>query len=226
MDEQPAVTPATDDAQASDGERSPSCPSWAQLDPAELEPLPPGPQVGAFEAAWELVRTRHHDPTVRCLDWRKIRTEQGARVAAASDVTAAYVAINEALATLGESHLLAWPPATAAATATARGTEVPRPELPLGQPAARVTVVGERARLHGAWAREVGVAGWTLEAIDGVAMLELSRVERERTGQGRPATALRRAVERGLRCGVGQTRTLTVRRGPSSRRLATMRCRM
>ena len=217
VDEEPAAETVPARPPSHPGKGSPSCPSWAQIDPADLQPLPPGPQVAAFDAAWELVRTRHHDPTVGCLDWKTIRTEQGAKVAAARDVTAAYVAINEALALLGESHLLAWPPATAAA----RETGLPPPTVPLGQPVARVPVVGAGARLHGAWARELGVAGWMLTAIDDVAVSELQRVEQERTGQGRAGTALRRAVDRGLRCGVGQTRTLEVRREPSSsRRLA------
>ena len=85
----------------------------------------------------------------------------------------------------------------------ARQPGAPPPTVPLGQPVARVTVVGEGARLHGAWARELGVAGWMLTAIDDVAVSELSAcgAGEDRAGSGCHGAAARGGSRSPLRRG-------------------------
>jgi carboxyl-terminal processing protease len=94
--------------------RTSDCRAWDKLgspDSPKLPPLPAGPHVAAFEQIWRTVADKHYDPTLACLDWPALREQYGARVAEAGDDTAAaYVAINEMLGLLGQSHLHATPP--------------------------------------------------------------------------------------------------------------------
>jgi carboxyl-terminal processing protease len=91
--------------------RADACPSWAQLDRASLAPLPHSPYAPILEQVWETVRTRHYDPTLRCLDWPALRKHFGQELAHAPNREAAYAAINAMLDRLGQSHLHAMSPA-------------------------------------------------------------------------------------------------------------------
>lgn len=97
--------------------RSSDCRAWDKLgspDMPPLAPLPAAPHVAAFEQIWRTVADKHYDPTLACLDWPAVREQYGARVAeAGEDTAAAYVAINEMLGLLGQSHLHATPPSVA-----------------------------------------------------------------------------------------------------------------
>ena len=90
---------------------TPDCRSWGDLDFAGLPPLPSGEHVAAFDQVWRTVAQKHYDPTLGCLDWPALREQYAAKVAEAGDDTqAAYAAINELLALLGQSHLHATAP--------------------------------------------------------------------------------------------------------------------
>ncbi len=90
---------------------TPDCRSWNSKAFEGLEPLAGGVHVAAFEQIWQTVGLKHYDPTLACLDWIALRTSVGQKVAdAGDDSTAAYAAINEMLALLGQSHLHATPP--------------------------------------------------------------------------------------------------------------------
>jgi carboxyl-terminal processing protease len=98
----PAQTPAPAPVEA--------CPSWAELDPASLPALPPGPHAATFEQVWRIVLEKHFDPTLGCQDWPARRLEFGARLAAATDAADAYRVMNDLLATLKQSHFKVVPP--------------------------------------------------------------------------------------------------------------------
>ncbi len=90
---------------------TPDCRSWADLDLDALPSLPAGAHVSAFDQVWTTVAQKHFDPTLACLDWLKIREQYGAEVGAAGDdAAAAYLAINEMLGLLEQSHLHATAP--------------------------------------------------------------------------------------------------------------------
>jgi carboxyl-terminal processing protease len=92
---------------------TPDCRAWDGKAFQGLEPLGGGAHVAAFEQVWQTVGLKHYDPTLACLDWLALRDSFGAKVAeAGDDATAAYAAINEMLALLGQSHLHATPPMT------------------------------------------------------------------------------------------------------------------
>ncbi|MFV8750936.1 S41 family peptidase [Nannocystaceae bacterium ST9] len=92
---------------------TPDCRSWDASAFTGLEPLAGGPHVAAFEQVWQTVGSKHYDPTLACLDWLALRGTYGKQVAdAGDDAAAAYAAINEMLALLGQSHLHATPPMT------------------------------------------------------------------------------------------------------------------
>lgn len=96
--------------------RTSDCRAWDKLGSPDvaLSPLPDAPHMAAFEQIWRTVADKHYDPTLACLDWPAVREQYGARVAEAGDDTAAaYVAINEMLGLLGQSHLHATPPSVA-----------------------------------------------------------------------------------------------------------------
>ena len=88
-----------------------SCQAWMAEDLRELEPLPDGPHVAAYEHVWRTIAEKHYDPTLACLDWVALRKHYGQKVAdAGTDATTAYAAINELLGLLGQSHLHATAP--------------------------------------------------------------------------------------------------------------------
>lgn len=90
---------------------TPDCRSWDAAAFAGLEPLSGGAHVAAFEQIWQTVGLKHYDPTLACLDWLALRSSVGKQVAdAGDDAEAAYAAINQMLALLGQSHLHASPP--------------------------------------------------------------------------------------------------------------------
>ena len=87
-----------------------ACQAWNE-GLSDLEPLPPGAHVEAFDLVWRTVADKHYDPTLACLDWLALRPHYGAKVSeAGTDATAAYAAINEMLGLLGQSHLHATAP--------------------------------------------------------------------------------------------------------------------
>lgn len=101
---------------------TPDCKAWDAKAFAGLEALPSGAHVAAFEQVWQTVGAKHYDPTLACLDWLALRSEYGQKVAAAGDdAEAAYAAINELLALLGQSHLHASPPSGGRKQARASG---------------------------------------------------------------------------------------------------------
>ncbi|RMG97927.1 MAG: hypothetical protein D6705_07405 [Deltaproteobacteria bacterium] len=93
-------------AAATDEKAAPAdgCTDWSTLDPASLPPLPASPYTDTFEAVWNVVREKHFDPTLGCLDWPALRLEYGRKVAAAKNPAEAYGAIREMLGKLGQSH--------------------------------------------------------------------------------------------------------------------------
>src|SRR5688572_2635059 len=88
----PAVATKTEAKQPAE-----ACPSWAQLDPGTLPPLPASPYAATFEHVWRTVLEKHFDPTLGCQDWPARRLEFGEKLAAAKDATAAYAVMNELL---------------------------------------------------------------------------------------------------------------------------------
>ena len=98
---EPAPAPAAASTGGGDGAR---CRDYTDLDPATLPPLPDGPYTAMFEAAWDVVRTKHFDPTLGCLDWPALRLRYGARAARAKSPAEAYEAVRALLAHLGQSH--------------------------------------------------------------------------------------------------------------------------
>ena len=179
-----------------------TCPSWASSAPASLEPLPTGPYVETFEAAWDLVRRRHPDPTLRCLPWVALRQTYGQKVATATTRAEAYGYLNDLLATLNESHLHAWPPGATGARLEGEG--------PVGQSAARFVLDGGTPRMAGAQARAEGYAGAELRAVDGVDLETLRAGVVHQSPAMREESKLRAALDDALRCRVGQDRALTV----------------
>lgn len=191
--------PPPADAHAPSGE---TCPSWASSGPASLEPLPTGPYVETFEAAWDLVRRRHPDPTLRCLPWVALRQSYGEKVATAITRAEAYGYLNDLLATLNESHLHAWPPAATRPRLEGEG--------PVGQSAARFVLDGDTPRMAGAQARAGGYAGAAIRAVDGVDLETLRARAVHQSPAMREEAKLRAALDDALRCRVGQERALTV----------------
>jgi len=196
--EAPASTKHEQPARVDEGR----CSSWAFVELDTLAPLPDGPHVATFEAAWELVRQRHPDPTLRCLPWPQLRRDYGQRIAAAKTSREAYALINELLATLKESHLYAWPPQQA------------RPRLegpgPLGRSDARFVIIDGRALMVGEAARAGGYAGGTVTAVDGVDLKQLTARRAGGSPGMRGDAQLRATLDEALRCRVGQQRELTV----------------
>ena len=117
---EPRPTPHVDAASAvvpvpADVATPTTCVDHGALDPTTLPPLPETPYTATLEQVWEIVRTKHFDPTLGCLDWPAIRLETGAAVAAAPDAAAAYAAMNAMLGRLGQSHFRVMPPGDAGA---------------------------------------------------------------------------------------------------------------
>jgi carboxyl-terminal processing protease len=210
--------PAPDSLVALEAEwppHTPTCQAWTAEDLAELEPLPAGPHVVAFEYVWRTVAEKHYDPTLACLDWVALRKHFGQKVAdAGTDAAAAYAAINELLALLGQSHLHASAPS---------GTSVPEYEtgpatVPIvirwlqverGSDRRAVVVVDEAVDGHpsglprGAIVTRIGG-----ESVDEIAERAAASV-RERGGRANEiAFTVARAVGSRLSCPAGGHKTL------------------
>lgn len=83
----------------------------AALEKVPAPKLADGAYVGDFVQVWQTVLDKHYDPTLGCLDWAVVGERYGKRVVeAGDDSAAAYAAINEMLALLGQSHMRATPP--------------------------------------------------------------------------------------------------------------------
>ncbi|MGB1699738.1 MAG: hypothetical protein ACPHRO_07285, partial [Nannocystaceae bacterium] len=188
---------------AGQGDNAAACPSWAEISPTARTPLPEGTHVAAFEAAWELVRQRHPDPTLGCLPWLELRQRYGARIVKASSVTEAYGIINELLATLKESHLYAWAPNREAPVLEGDG--------PVGESLGRFVIIDGIPRAVGAAARAGDYAGYVVEAIEGVPWGALPIPTRSASPSTRREARVRSALEEGTRCRVGQGKSWTVR---------------
>jgi len=90
------------------------CPPHGSFDLSSAPPLPETPYTATFEQVWEIVRQKHFDPTLGCLDWPALRLEYGARLASVGQTSAAYEVMNELLGRLGQSHFHVLPPAESA----------------------------------------------------------------------------------------------------------------
>ena len=180
----------------------PACASWASLTPDTLPALPNGPYVETLEVAWELVRRRHPDPTLRCLPWPELRREYGEKIAAATTREEAYALLNELLGSLKESHIYAWPPQAAGRRIDGDGA--------IGRSEARFVILDGAPRMVGEEARARGYAGAVLMEVDGVEIAALHE-----RGAGRPPSMrgdarLRATLDEALRCREGQQRGLKV----------------
>ncbi len=107
-DSQPQPQPERPVAQVAATKRAqpaePGCRDYSDLDVATLPPLPKTPYTATLSQVWELVLTKHFDPTLACLDWPAIRLEYGAKLETAEGPQEAYKLMNEMLGRLGQSH--------------------------------------------------------------------------------------------------------------------------
>jgi carboxyl-terminal processing protease len=194
------------------------CRSWAQLDLAALPRLPEAPHMAAFEQIWRTVADKHYDPTLACLDWPALREQYAARVAAAGDdAAAAYVAINELLGLLGQSHLHATAPSAASATRERASGPATVPItvrwLPIEARSvtSRAVVVDEAVDAHPSGLPR----GAILTKVDGESVDEVARAAEATLGAGlerRPAElafTCARAIGAMLNCPEGGSKRLS-----------------
>ncbi|WP_052557333.1 S41 family peptidase [Enhygromyxa salina] len=196
---------------------TPNCRSWDALDDETLPALPDAPHMAAFEQVWRTVGSKHYDPTLACLDWPALREQYAKQIlAAGDDTTAAYVAINELLGLLGQSHLHATAP-TPSSTARARDSgpaTVPINVrwLPLepGGSERRAVVVDEAVDDHasgiprGAILTEI--AG---ESVDEIAEAAASAVEAHAGRSAEGAFMIAQAIGAKLNCPEDGTKRLS-----------------
>jgi carboxyl-terminal processing protease len=197
--------------------RSSDCRSWDKLDVSGLATLPEGQHVAAFEQIWRTVADKHYDPTLACLDWPALREQYAARVAAAGDdAAAAYVAINELLGLLGQSHLHATAPS---ATSTTRERSSGPATVPITvrwlpiearSVTSRAVVVDEAVDAHPSGLPR----GAILTKVDGESVDEVARATEASLGPGlarRPAElafTTARAIGAMLSCPEGGSKRL------------------
>ena len=85
-----------------------------------------------FDAAWEMVRDEHFDPTLNGIDWNAVRAELRPRAAKARSAEELRAVLNEMLARLGQSHFAIIPagdePPVPAADANADASQ-PKPAI-------------------------------------------------------------------------------------------------
>jgi carboxyl-terminal processing protease len=205
--------------QAEGPPRSSDCRSWDKLDSLEtpLPPLPSAPHMAAFEQIWRTIADKHYDPTLACLDWPAVREQYGARVAeAGKDTAAAYVAINEMLGLLGQSHLHATPPSVAAVRERSSGpATVPITVrwLPIEARSvtSRAVIVDEAVDAHPSGLPR----GAILTKVDGESVDEVARATEATLGPGlerRPAElafTTARAIGAMLSCPEGGSKRLS-----------------
>jgi carboxyl-terminal processing protease len=187
---------------------------------AELPALPEGPHVPSFEQVWRTVAAKHYDPTLACLDWLALREHYGAKVAeAGSDTAAAYLAINELLGLLGQSHLHATAPIGASDPAAATTRETGPATVPIvvrwlpiatGSDERAVVIVDEAVDGHPSGLPR----GAILVSVDGESITQLASQTAasvtERGGRATEAAFLvARAVGATLSCPAEGHKTIT-----------------
>jgi carboxyl-terminal processing protease len=197
--------------------RTSDCRSWEKLDVATLPRLPEAPHMAAFEQVWRTVADKHYDPTLACLDWPALREQYAARVAeAGDDAQAAYLAINELLGLLGQSHLHATAPSAATVRERSSGpATVPITVrwLPIEARSvvSRAVVVDEAVDAHPSGLPR----GAILTKVDGESVDEVARAAEATLGQGlerRPAElafTCARAIGAMLSCPEGGSKRLS-----------------
>ncbi|MFO7567805.1 MAG: S41 family peptidase [Enhygromyxa sp.] len=194
---------------------TPTCKAWTAEELGELEPLPAGPHVAAFEYVWRTIAEKHYDPTLACLDWVALREHYGKQVAeAGTDAAAAYAAINEMLGLLEQSHLHASAPSGATVPAREGGpATVPIVvrwlQVERGADRRAVVVVDEAVDGHSSGlprgAIVTRIAG---ESVDEIAEQAAAAV-RERGGRASEAAFMvARAVGAMLSCPAGGNKTI------------------
>jgi carboxyl-terminal processing protease len=198
--------------------RTSDCRSWEKLDVASLPSLPEAPHMAAFEQIWRTVADKHYDPTLACLDWPALREQYAARVAeAGDDAAAAYVAINELLGLLGQSHLHATAPSATSATRERSSGPATVPItvrwLPIEARSvtSRAVVVDEAVDAHPSGLPR----GAILTKVDGESVDEVARAAEATLGSGlerRPAElafTCARAIGAMLSCPEGGSKRLS-----------------
>lgn len=195
------------------------CADHSSFDVSSAPPLPVTPYTGTFEQVWEIVRLKHFDPTLGCLDWPALRLEYGARLASVEETSAAYAAMNELLGRLGQSHFHVLPPAADS------GVD----DLPHGAARAPLALRWIEEQMIVVDAAVGGIAsgvpqGAALVSVDGRAVSELVARTRARTKRtSELAFELRRAVDGWLSGEPGtqrRIRYLDPRRGDREREVA------
>ena len=194
---------------------TPSCQAWTAADLQDLEPLPAGPHVAAFEQVWRTIAEKHYDPTLACLDWIALREHYAAKVVeAGSDAAAAYAAINEMLGLLEQSHLHA----TAPSGSTVRARESGPATVPIvvrwlpierGTDQRAVVVVDEAVDGHASGLpRGAILTKVASESVEEIAN-EAAAGVRERGGRANEAAFMvARAIGALLSCPEGGKKTL------------------
>jgi carboxyl-terminal processing protease len=146
--------------------------------------------LASFDQIWETIRDVHYDPELNGAPWDELRETLRPRVAAARTDGEARSAMEELLASLGQSHFGVIPgevydeldrpsgpdgsPAESGSAGGESGAPVASSRNPggIGQPGFDVVVVGDQAIVRrvvtGSPAERAGVAmGWVLSAVDG-----------------------------------------------------------
>ena len=209
-------------AAGSGGTTAQACTDWSDLDPSALPPLPDGPYRATFEAAWDVVRTKHYDPTLGCLDWPALRLRYGTVAAKAKTPAEAYGAIRDMLAHLGQSHFalvaddepgprgdgrlpltVRWIEGAPVVTASRAfdGPAVVTRTLPGGRPH-----LSRRRGTPGAVP-----PGSVVVSIDGQDVAAAAREAAARDGVGTEPFRIRRALDALTACAPGTTVAVTIR---------------
>ncbi len=186
-------------AQAEGHANAPGCLDWSGLDLASLPPLPNTPHTATFERVWELVRTKHFDPTLGCVDWPAQRLAHGTRLGQAQDAATAYEIMNDLLGELGQSHF----------GLIAPDDRVPEdPDAGPARPRIQVRWIEKRLTVVRSEEPQIPM-GAIVDTVNGQSLDEL--VHKSREASSRPAEVafkIGRAVDAKLACRAGASHRL------------------
>ena len=208
---------------------------------AAVAEAPPAPSItpdrveahlASFDQIWETIRDVHYDPELNGAPWDELRETLRPRVAAARTDGEARSAMEELLASLGQSHFGVIPgevydeldrpsgpdgsPAESGSAGGESGAPVASSRNPggIGQPGFDVVVVGDQAIVRrvvpGSPAERAGVAmGWVLSAVDGHDVSKGIAALREHLDGGEAELVLRRMALANLAGDPGETARVT-----------------
>lgn len=162
---------------------------------------------------WTTIRDRHFDPQLNGVDWQKVRERYRPLVEQATTMDAARRAMNDAIATLGQSHFgiipaeayeaVSNPTGDGATRASGEGTTGIEPIVLDGKVVVRRVSAGSPADRAGVR------AGWVVQSVRGREVAPvLQKVDAEFAGKALRATALQRTAETLLSGPVGTSASM------------------